>query len=224
METDGTQTQDDVKLNPEKEQTPQTYTKEQVEKLVRDARTAVQADVGRMRTEADKALKAAQSASERLLRLQKEQDDRELDAAKDNPPIQTAIQERQRRRQAESDLQVAQDKLNETNSKLQELSNKEKEVARERITHEIATRLNVDPARLVKMAKFTDGSATEIEDIAKELPKLNPSPPRNTFRPDSNETVGGSPQSVTQIQEDYVKGKISNVQYSEKMKALGKTP
>ena len=73
--------------------------------------------------------------------------------------------------------------------------------------------------------KFTNGSVEAIEAIAELMPKLNANPPpKNNFRPDSSETTGGTPKSVTQIQQDYIKGKINTVQYSDKMKALGKSP
>ena len=221
MTTDGTQTQDGVTPDSETTETPKTYTQAELDKAIRDARTAVTADVGRLKAESDKAYKAATAASERLVRLQREQEERELESAKNEPDKLTAIRERQTRRQKETELEEAQKKLDEANTKLQELSTRDAETTRERTTREIAERLRVDTSRLTKLAKYTDGSAEAIEEIAKELPKLAPKQTTN-FRPDSSEAAGGTPRSVEQVQKDYIAGKINTVQYAEKMKALGK--
>lgn len=221
MTMDGTQTQDGVTPNPETTETPKTYTQEQLDKAIRDAKTSVTADVGRMKAEADRALKAAQAASDRLQKLQREQEDRELEAAKSEPDKLTAIRERQARRQKETELEEARSKLDEANNKLQELSTKEAETAKEHRTREIAERLKVDTSKLAKLAKYTDGSAEAIEEIAKEMPKLAPKPNTN-FRPDNSEAAGGTPKSVSQVQQDYIAGRINTVQYAEKMKALGR--
>jgi hypothetical protein len=207
----------------ETSQEPQTYTKEHVDKLLEKVRSDSLAEFGRVRKAAEDAIKkATESSHTRITQLLKEQEERELELSKGNPDAMTVIKERNTRRQRESELTRAQEELNEARAKIQEFSTKDAETVRERVTRETAERLKVDPVRLAKLAKFTDGSASAIEELAGELPKLTPA--RNNLRPDSNETAGGTPQSVTQIQQDYIKGKINTVQYGEKMKALGRQP
>lgn len=217
---DGTTTQAGVTPNPVVTGTP-TFTQEQVDKMVRDARTSVMADIGRQRAEAEKALKAATAAQERLSKLEAERMEAELEAAKDQPDKIRLIRESQRRKALESKLEQAETELNEHKVRLTELTQKETESRKSQISREIATRLNVDPGTLAKLAKFTDGTAEAIEDIANNLPKLNT---MNTFKPDSNRTSGGTSQTVMDVKKDYIAGKINAVQRAEKLRALGETP
>jgi hypothetical protein len=208
---------------PETSQEPKAYSEEQVNKLMEKIRSDSLAELGRMRKATEEAIKKATEASkiqvQEILKLREQE---ELESARDEPDKVATIRERQVRRQKESELAEAQAKLNEATSKLQELSTKELEASKEKTTSEIASRLKVDPIKLAKMAKFTDGSAEAIEEIAKDLPKVTP--PRNNFRPDSNDTAGGTAKTKTQIQEDYIKGKINSIQYAEKMKGAGFSP
>ncbi|KKN04781.1 hypothetical protein LCGC14_1094100, partial [marine sediment metagenome] len=65
---------------------------------------------------------------------------------------------------------------------------------------EIATRLSVEPERLIRLASRTDGTTEAIEDVAKDLPKLEPQEPLN---PDSNRSFGGT-QSEEKIRKNYM--------------------
>lgn len=179
-EQDGTKTQPDATLTAEKTQTP-TFTQEQVDKAVRDARSAVLADAGRSKTAAEKALS-------RLSELEKRIADEELEAARDEPDKLTALRERQQRRQAESELAQVRQELSERDELVKQHETEKAEAMRERNTLDIATRMNVDPVRLAKLAKFTDGTAEAIEDIAKELPRKDGKPP---LKLDSSGTIGG---------------------------------
>jgi hypothetical protein len=211
---------------PKTSQETQAYSKEQVDKLMEKVRSDSLAELGRVRKAAEDAIKkSTDAATARYQELIKQRELEELENAKDEPDKLAVIKERQLRRQKEAELAKAQEELNEKNARLQELSTKDAETSRGNVSREIAERLKVDPAKLAKLAKFTDGSAEAIEDIAKDLPKLNPTPTRNVnLRPDSNDAAGGTGKTKTQIQEDYVKGKINNIQYAEQMKAHGYTP
>ena len=227
MVVDETETQVD-ETSPEKEETSQESrvdSQEQViSKLMEKIRSDTLAELGRVRKAAEDAIKRATSESKLVAQQLLEQREREdLEAAKDEPDKQAVIRERMARRQKESELAETQTKLTEANAKLQELSTKEVETTRERSTKEIAERLKVNPTRLAELVKFTNGSAEAIEEIAKEMPKLT-SQPKNPIRPDSSETAGGTAKTKTQIQQDYIGGKINTVQYAEKMKASGFTP
>ena len=216
---DGTTTQADAKLGTENAGTP-TYTKDQVDKMLRDARTAAMADVGRMKTEAEKALKAASAAADRLKQLEKEREEVELEAAKDEPDRLTMIRTRQQMRQREAELAQAREELNATKTTLTELQSQRAESQKEINAREIAARLGVDLSRLVKLAKFTDGSAEAIEDLAKDLTK------NQDFHPDSNRGNGGNTRSALEIRKDFIAGKYSNnpEKYEQDLKAVGARP
>ena len=210
---------------PETSHEPDKFTKEEVDKITAKIRSDTESALGRIRKETSEAIrKATETTAARYQEIIKQREDEELAAAKDEPDRQAAIRERQQRRQKEAELATAREELNETKTRLQEYATKTSEITRDQNAAEIAKRLKVDPVKLAKLVKFTDGSATAIEEIASEMPKLNNPSPRNNFQPDSNETAGGTPKSVTQVQQDFIAGKINNAQYSEKMKALGKSP
>ena len=210
---------------PETSHEPDKFTKEEVDKITAKIRSDTESALGRIRKETSEAIrKATETTAARYQEIIKQREDEELLAAKDEPDRQAAIRERQQRRQAESKIAEKDTELNETKARLQEYVTKTSEITRDQTAQEVAKRLKVDPVKLAKLVKFTDGSATAIEEIASEMPKLNTPTSRNNFQPDSNETAGGTPKSVTQIQEDFIKHRITNVQYSEKMKALGRTP
>jgi hypothetical protein len=161
---------------------------EEHEKQLRDARTAVMADVGRQKKAAEDAMRTAQAAQERLNKLLKDQEQAELEAAKDNPEKLSALQERQKRRQIESELETARTELNDKNTRLTQYESREAESARETKAREIAARLSVDATELVTLSKYTNGTPEAIEEIAKRLPKGQTRPP---LKPDSNTHIGG---------------------------------
>ncbi len=182
MPSDGTEKQPDVTLTADKTGTPpKTYTEEEHQKAVRDARSAVMAD-------AIRAKKVAEDALSRMDKMMKEQEENELESAQDNPGLLTAIRERQARKKVESELNQARQELNERDERLKQLDTERAETSREANVNQVAARLGVDAARLAKLAKFTDGSLEVIEDLAKELPKKEDKP----LRPDSGGTMGGS--------------------------------
>lgn len=226
---DGTNPQDGAKPGTGDAGTSQgndTFTKAQVEEAVRKARSDAMADVGRLRKAVDDAMKVANAATERLTRFQKDQEEAELAAVKDDPDKLTSIRARQRAKELEAQLAERDAKLSEANTKLAEYNQKEAEEAKGKVAREVAKELEVDAATLVKLAKYTDGSLEAIKDIASTLPKKqesnnNPSP---NFRPDSNRTSGGASKTVMQTKQDYISGRINAVQYEEQLKALGAKP
>ena len=104
---------------------------------------------------------------------------------------------------------------------MSEFANKEREATKLTIAQEVASDFRVDTGLLTKLAKFTNGSREDIEAIAKDLPRANQV---KTLTPDSNRSRGGSPQGKSEIQKDYIAGKINAVLYTEKLKALGLVP
>ena len=187
---DGKETQTDVTLGTEGTETPpKTYTEKEVEKRVLDARTAVMAD-------ATRAKKAAEDALNRVSLMMKEQEEKELESYKDDTEGLRRIRAEQRARQLASELDQERKARTELEDKQKQIDADMVESTKERNAREIATRLGVDVNRLIKLAKFTDGTTESIEDIAKEL---NPPKP---IKPDSGRTTG-SGLSDEQIREAY---------------------
>jgi len=186
---DGTATQTGVAPSSEKAGTPQVFTRDDVDKAVRDAKSAALADVGRFQKEAANAMKAAQAAEGRVKQMLQEQDKRELDEARDDPAQLTALQERQKRRQIESELAEARQELTQKSEQLTQAEARRTEIERERLVNEVSTRFKVDAGRLAKMAKFTEGTPEAIEDLAKELVGNDG---KSGLKPDSNRAIGGA--------------------------------
>jgi hypothetical protein len=226
---DGTETKVDATTSPESKGTsaePQVYVKDHVDKLLEKLKSDSLAELGRVTKASQEAIrKVTESSNARITQLIKEQEERELQTAQGNPDALNVIKEKQSHRQTKSELTKAQEELNETKVKLQELSTKTTETTRETTIREIAMKLKVDPEKLTKLAKFTDGNATAIEEIANELPKLNTNPtPKNNFRPDSGDTTGGVGKTKLQLQSDYISGKIPTELYEKQMKERGWKP
>ncbi len=213
----GAEAESHVTLGTEQKQTA-TYTQDQLEKAIREAKTSVMADARRFQVEGEKALKAAQDARDRLAQLERDREEAELEAAKDEPDKLRAIRLTQELRQHKADLAKARDELAAKDAKLIDLTAREQEELRKVTVKEVAAKTGVSASLLAKLAKATDGTAEAIEDIAKDLPK------EAHLRPDSNRSLGGTSQSKTQVMQDYTSGKINTVQYAEKMRALGEEP
>ena len=177
---------------------PKAYTQEEVDKAVRDAKSAALADVGRFKAESTNALKAAQAAQERVNQMLKDQEARELEDARGDPERLSIVQERQRRRALETELGAMRLELQEKNTTLQQLQSETTEVQRNRLVEQTASRYQVDVARLGKMAKYTDGSIEQIEDLAKELAV------KSALKADSGGAIGGT-GSWEEIRSAYIK-------------------
>jgi len=220
---DRTKTQAGITPSPGATGTPgqsQAFTTEDVDKAVKDARSADRAEIGRLRSQADSALAAAKAAQERLDRSIKEADERELEEARDDPPRLTALQERQKRRAAESELVTARQELNQKGEQLTQLEKERSDASRERIVKEVSDRFKVDPARLAKLARFSEGTPEAIEDIAKELSAGGSKP----LKPDSGIAVGGN-LNREQIIANYVanpRNPSSREQYHELRRKEGR--
>lgn len=223
MNTDGTETQTDVALEAGDTETPKEETQftleqqAQVDKQVRDAKTSVLADVGRSEAEAKKATKSAQrsleastAALERTKQIREELDAAELEAAKGNSEQLSAVEERQKRRKAETDLVETKLELSQKDEELSQITKDNVEATKDQTAREIATSLGVDADRLIRLSKLTDGSAESIKAAAKELPKQEIRPP---VEADSSESSGGGGGTFTLEQinnmpdDEYLKNK-----------------
>ncbi|KKL74086.1 hypothetical protein LCGC14_2068410 [marine sediment metagenome] len=174
MHTDGTETSTDVTLGTEETGTPKEdpqFDQAHVDKAVLDAKTAALADVGRFQREAQTAVKAAEAALERTKKIRKEQDEAEIKAAEGDSEQLSAVKERQRRRDVESELDEVTLKLNQRDDKITQLETSGAEATKVQTARDVATRLGVDADSLIRLTKFTDGSVESIEELARELPK-----------------------------------------------------
>lgn len=222
--TDVTQDSQQVETSEQQQGTSKNYSQEHVDKLLEKLRSDSLAELGRVRKAAEDAIrKNTESSNTRLNQLIKEQEERELQLAQGNNDALAVIKEKQARRKLEDELAKAREELNLKDSKLSELSTKDQETAKEKRISEIASRLKVDTKKLMNLSKFTDGSAEAIESIANELPKIVQQP-ANSYKPDNNQTSGGSGMSKYQLMSDYSSGKINIAQYEERMKANGWQP
>lgn len=216
---DETNNQPDVTLEAEKTGTQGitfTHTQADVDKAVRDARTAVLVDIGRSQAASAKAIKVAQDAQERLNHMIAEQDRRELEDAEGDPQRLSALQERQGRRRVESENAQLMQQLAQKDELIQQHEKEKASNELEKTVQVVATRFAVDPLRLANLAKYTDGSLVAIEDLAKELPANTAKPP---LRPDPNRGSGGGTQNLAQLVKVDTRG-MSIDQLEEHRKAI----
>lgn len=167
-----------------------TFTQEDIEQARRDGRNAALGEIGKSQKEAARARQLSEAAEARVNQMLREQEARELEAARDDPAQLIAIRERQKRQMVEAELAAKTQELGEKTTRLTELETKETETSRAQITREVADRFGVDPALLAKLARLTDGSRAAIEDEAKTLPRDTSGKP--PLKPDSGGAVGGS--------------------------------
>jgi len=143
------------------------------------------ADVNRTLAESTKARKAAEAAEQRVTQMLKDYEE----TIKDDPDKLNELRGRQAKTKADAELTRVAQELDEAKLRLSQVDNEKAETLKKQKAREIASRLNVSSDRLIKLAKFTDGTPEAIEDIAKDLPK---NVPENPLTPDSNRGSGSS--------------------------------
>ncbi len=223
MTTDGTDNKQDDTSAEEKgtsDKETETFTKEQLD----DARTRGKSDglseSGRLKKAKEASDKIAERAITRLEKFEKEMEDEELRRAEGDEKKVSAINERRIRRQAETDLATMTQERDEEKEKRQQAEDIISESTKERKAREIATRLEVDPKKLIKLSKYTDGSDEAIEDIAKELPKKGET---KSLKIDSGKTIGG--KDWERVRDAYIKNpndKQNTERYLEMRRAQGR--
>lgn len=220
-------TRADDSTSPPKPGTSEVVTRVQAEEMVRKARSDALAEAGRLRKATDEAIKRAEAANARIARMQEDMEKAELEAARGDPDRETQFRTRQELRHRSAELEEAKAELDKTKGQVAELSSIKAEGEKQTLANELAAKYGVDPARLSRLAKFTDGTAEAIEALARDLPKLNPPAevsPTMVVQPDSNRSKGGASLTPMQVRAQYIKGEINAVQYADNMKQLGTTP
>ncbi|MCK5021115.1 MAG: hypothetical protein KAS32_29160 [Candidatus Peribacteraceae bacterium] len=203
MTTDGLkETQDKPSEKPEEtsEKETETFTKEQLDEARTRGKSDGLSESGRLKKAKEASDKIAERAIARLEKFEKDQEDEELRRAEGDEKKISAINERRIRRQAETDLANKSTELEELTEKLRQAEEISGQYTKEQNAREIAARLDVDPKKLVKLSKYTDGSKEAIEELASELPKKGES---KSLKPDSSKTIGG--KDWKRVQEAYIK-------------------
>ena len=154
------------------------------------------ADVKRTLAEAKKYSTAAEAAETRVNKMLKDYEE----SIRDEPDKLTTYRAQEEKRRVDTELAQKDSELQEANEFKRQVEEEKAKSTMEQNAREIATRLSVEPERLIRLASRTDGTAEAIEDVAKDLPKLEPQEPLN---PDSNRSFGGT-QSEEKIRKNYM--------------------
>lgn len=184
---------------------PETFSKEQMEAERSKARSDALAELGRYKKSAEQAIESASKAQQRLEQYIRDQEEQELESAKDEPEKTKTLRANQELRRKNAELAKAQQEKKDLEDELTTIKGQQAESTKERKAREIATQYGVDASRVIDLAKFTDGSPEAIEAIASSLPKKQKEP---QLKPDTGGQVGTS-TNVQKALERYWKGEIS---------------
>ncbi len=213
-------TQDESSEDTKGTSETETFTKKQLDDARVQGKSDGLSESGRLKKAKEASDKIAERAIARLEKFEKDQEDDELRRAEGDEKQLSAIKERQIRRQAESNLANKNTELEELTEKLRQAEDISGQYTKEQNAREIATRLEVDPKRLVKLAKLTDGSKEAIEELASELPKKGET---KSLRVDSSKTIGG--KDWERVRDAYIKNpndSQNTERYEEMRKAQGR--
>lgn len=195
--------------------TPETFTKEQVQKSVSDALSGAGRDTKALEIrekELDARQQAVQSREADLAKWQKERDDVELEAAKDNPDLYDAI--KLRRATKADQTKLAEDRVNLERDKAQHAAELEAAGAtqREISIWEIASKQNVDASALKELSDDLNLQTTEqIERVARTMT------PSQAITSVTGVTLGGVTgiEALAKANEDFAEGRITAKQLQE---------
>ncbi len=205
----------DEKETSEKE--TETFTKKQLDEARIQGKSDGLSESGRLRKAKEASDKIAERAIARMEKFEKQIEDDELSRAEGDEKKISAINERRIRRQAETDLANKNTEVDELNEKLRQAEEISGQYTKEQNAREIATRLDVDSKRLVKLAKLTDGSKEAIEELASELPKKGET---KSLKADSSKTIGG--KDWERVRDAYIKNP-NDAQNTERYEEMRKT-
>ena len=173
---------------------PETYTKEQVDKI----RSDTLATAGRERAEIQKAADAAKKALDDSMQrlsdleaeietLRKEKDDTELEAARQNPDALSVLQAKQALRTQQANIEKKEREIQRREAEIEESTKALREAGRMAEAQQLAREYDVDAQQLIDL---TDGSRDKMEALAKRLQKPAASGQESTTKPDSGVTTG----------------------------------
>ena len=175
---------------------PETYTKEQVQKLISDERAQAGRKVAEATKAADKAAKVlegveqrAKDAEEALARIREEKDEAELQVARDNPDALNTFQVKKTLRTKETELKRKEQELSKRELEAREALEVVNEFRKEQKATEIGVQYGVDASILLAI---TDGSPEKMEAAAKALSQGKTKKETPAMKPDSGLTSGGA--------------------------------
>ena len=181
------------------EKTPETYTKEQVEKLVSDSLAKAGRDAKSL-TVKESALKDAEKAIEaerqRIAKWQADREKEELEAVKDDPEALTLFQRKKALREADAKLAEERAAFEEEKATYAERLTAAEETDREILIFEIAGE-KIEPDKLKGLCDKINARTREeiqavVDAIAGEIK------PGLIIKPDSGATIGGGEQTEEQ--------------------------
>ncbi len=168
------------------EKTPETFTREDIDKVSQKAVSDALSKAGRTATAFEKREVAVKTSEERVAQERKDRDQAELDAARGDHEALSAIEQRHKYRETKSELAKVKQELEGEREKTKEASAQAGEIDRTVKAAEIAAKHDVDLGTLIK---FTDGSPEAMEELAKALPKKGGA--KTPIKLDSGRTIGG---------------------------------
>lgn len=202
-ETQDTTTSEGTEDTP---QETQTFTEEQVEKMVSKARSDALSEVGRIKKSADDSYKIAQDALKRLQAREEADLQRELEQVRDDPEKLSAVRIKQ---EAIKQRAEAEAKMREVEREKAEIQTQRSEVLGI-YAERLAEKYNVSSDTIVK---FGGGSKDNMQELAKSFgervamkvaqPDGAGTQSRMTSPPDSGRTKGavtGKRPSLEEVQ------------------------
>ncbi len=151
------------------------------------------------------AEKRATDAETRFTNLQKQNDDMELQVARDNPEALTSIEAKRRIRETQETLERDKSEFEAKKSEYDEVIEKAKEASLKANAKKIADKYEGVTAS--DLLEFTDGSDEKMEALARKMAASKP-PEKSGIEPDSG-LASGKPGDDAYL-DAYNKGEVSD--------------
>jgi hypothetical protein len=180
--------------SPETDGTTPKFTKAQLDEQVKKATADSRTEMGRLKAESERLRKQSERTEQRITKILADQETAEMEAAKDKPDKVVILQERNARRKLEAELESERNARTVLEERQKVIDQEIAQSKRSQTVQEIATRLKVNPEKLARLSRYTDGSKEAIEEIAKEISPATPKPEGEdtTFHADSGRNRGGT--------------------------------
>lgn len=173
---------------------PETYTKEQVDKIRSDTLAVAGREKAEVQKAAEAAKKSLESTQQKLSELEaeletmrREKDEAELETARQNPEALSVLQTKQSLRNQQAAIERKEREIQRREAEIEESAKAIKESGRKARAQEIAREYGVDASTLIDL---TDGSNEKMEALAKKLQKPSASGQEPQSKPDSGVTSG----------------------------------
>ena len=173
------------------EKEPETFTKEERDKAVSDALSKAGRTAKTFSELQQKLETGVADLTARQTKWQKERDEAEEFAVRDNPEALTELQERRRRKVEDetrvTELTTRETKLAEREAELADIVEQHRILKRTELAAEVAVEKGVSIDAILKLAK--EDTREAYEAVAEVLPKVKEP---LVLKPDSGRTIGGT--------------------------------